>query len=484
MTSQKFTTKTASLRTVLLDTRKINSKKVETDELILNGENIEEKIPKFVPKEHVHRCEITEDENYIIYDDMGNLVDCKLDKLVTQNYLFLGRHDITEFSYDLSNLSYGTGMFENCGNLTTFKSSLPTLTAAGGMFTNCNLSEESVENILNSLAEKDNNAAISMTINSLALPKLCEITNTSYQDFHRVYQGTKSIPFKNYTLSVDLKDLPAGYKTVEYLESTGTQFIDTELKLNDKSEIRCELSITKRRDDGNDQGLFGVFQEPSFRAVWRQNGILYFFILERGYEDISIENIPLNEKIKIIFNSSSLRLNELYYNFSKHDSFETLSTAHVFTAAELGHTYRACERIYNFSIYNENNLQLQFIPCIDNLGNPCMFDAVSKQTFRNQDNIDPESDFLYPSSESSTYSLRKEIPTYGRMTEHGIQKLYHLPEDYEGEAEDFIKENNFKELVYTEKPNDGKNYIFHWKETDTQLIVVWTEVEKEELEYV
>lgn len=165
---------------------------------------------------------------------------------------------------------------------------------------------------------------------------------------------------------------------------------------------------------------------------------------------------------------------------AENSGFECSKTARLFRAVGLC----SVARIYNFSISRAGALQLQFIPCIDNLGNPCMFDAVSKQTFRNQDNIDPESDFLYPSSESSTYSLRREIPAYGRMTEHGIQKLYHLPEDYEGEAEDFIKENNFKELVYTEKPNDGKNYIFHWKETDTQLVVVWTEVETEELEYV
>lgn len=484
MTSQKFTTKTASLRTVLLDTKKINSKKVETDELILNGENIEEKIPKFVPKEHVHRCEIAEDENYIIYDDMGNLVDCKLDKLRTQNYLFLSRHDITEFSYDLSNLSTGTGMFENCANLTTFKSSLPSLTAAGGMFTDCNLSEESVENILNSLTEKDNNTVINMTINSLALPKLCEMTNTSYQDFRKVYQGNKSIPFKNYRLAVNLKDLPSGYKTVEYLESTGTQWIDTGIKLTNESEVKCEyMAMESTPKDANIYGCADTYGKFYLNGRFSDYQIIFYcWGREKNrYKTWEFDTV-IGKRFKVRQNYNETEINGKIASMPEAETsgFESSQSARLFT----GDSPLSVARIYNFSISRAGALQLQFIPCIDNLGNPCMFDAVSKQTFRNQDNIDPESDFLYPSSESSTYSLRREIPAYGRMTEHGIQKLYHLPEDYEGEAEDFIEENNFKELVYTEKPNDGKNYIFHWKETDTQLIVVWAEAEKEELEYV
>ena len=322
-----------------------------------------------------------------------------------------------------------------------------------------------------------------MTINSLALPKLCEITNTSYQDFHRVYQGSKSIPFKNYTLSVDLKDLPSGYKTVEYLESTGTQWIDTGVKLSNESEVKCEfMEIVKAP---NTSALYGneTNKNARFSAFFKIGASSTLSRWDFASEMVAyLKPLETLTKYKSVHNATGVSLNGLQIiNFASAETFETGDSLTLFC---IRRAYIPQARIYSFSISRAGALQLQFIPCIDNLGNPCMFDAVSKQTFRNQDNIDPESDFLYPSSESSTYSLRREIPAYGRMTEHGIQKLYHLPEDYEGEAEDFIKENNFKELVYTEKPNDGKNYIFHWKETDTQLIVVWAEAEKEELEYV
>lgn len=37
--------------------------------------------------------------------------------------------------------------------------------------------------------------------------------------------------------------------------------------------------------------------------------------------------------------------------------------------------------------------------------------------------------------------------------------------------EQIIRQNGYKEVVYTEMPIDAETY--HWKETDTQIIQVW-----------
>ena len=48
--------------------------------------------------------------------------------------------------------------------------------------------------------------------------------------------------------------LPVGYKRLEYLESTGTQYIDTGIKLSNESEVRCDFLFSNYIQHG---ALFG-----------------------------------------------------------------------------------------------------------------------------------------------------------------------------------------------------------------------------------
>ena len=101
--------KTASVKSVTTDTKILDAKRVETAELLVDGVSISEVVPKWKPREHIYRCILEEDDDYIIYDDEGNFLDCKLDTLENGTGLFSGTKGVEEFSFSFR--------FVPCNNL-------------------------------------------------------------------------------------------------------------------------------------------------------------------------------------------------------------------------------------------------------------------------------------------------------------------------------------------------------------------------------
>lgn len=100
-----------------------------------------------------------------------------------------------------------------------------------------------------------------------------------------------------------------------------------------------------------------------------------------------------------------------------------------------------------------------------------MFDMVTKKPFYNQGT----GDFIYP-TESSTYSLRRVLPDWGKLTENGLRRLYHAPASYRGELIDYALENGYKPIVEPEKPETGY-WSPRWTETEDEIVLEWVETE-------
>ena len=193
--------KTASVKSVTTDTKILDAKRVETAELLIDGVSISEVVPKWKPREHIYRCVLEEDDDYIIYDDEGNFLDCKLDTLENGTGLFQGTKGVEEFSF-----------------------SLPSLTTGSNMFANCNLGEKAVESILRTIPEySEGSHLLTMKMSADAFEKFNEITGNILGE-----PGT--ISYKGWDITSNaVLALPAGYRRVEYLESAGTQYISTNL---------------------------------------------------------------------------------------------------------------------------------------------------------------------------------------------------------------------------------------------------------------
>ena len=220
--------------------------------------------------------------------------------------------------------------------------------------------------------------------------KPCMFDTVSRTAFYN--QGTGEFLYKLKTPLI--RKLPRGYQPLEYLESTGTQWIDTGISGSSESEVRCEF----------------LQHYPStvkdYRYLYHANN---FYLMEGYINSLSQERLQTGarmnaetiypywyaeEKVTTIFNIKGLSINgEMTSWKAEVGDFESTNTLHLFITSTTMASNAKLSRIYSFSISRNGVLQLDFQPCLDPTGKPCMWDYVTRRPFYNQDTTGP--DFLY-----------------------------------------------------------------------------------------
>ena len=266
--------------------------------------------------------------------------------------------------------------------------------------------------------------------------------------------------------------LPFGYKRLDYLESTGTQHIVTDIipTISDSYEL---VYSQKSLNDDIARACFGGFNYPNIRWQYGERGTLYpdFCWMWTGTVGYAVSNLhEKGKKYTLRLSANDITLDGVTMRLgssSVSPDVNSIRPIHIFSN---GTTFASC-KIWLFR-YKNGNDHHEFIPALDPTGAPCMFDLDARRPFYNSGT----DDFIYSimENQSSTYSLRNRM--YGKMTEYGIRRLYHAPIDYSGTKEDYASENGFKQLVEFPRPEEG-NWIPKWRETDTELICEWIEEE-------
>ena len=177
-------------------------------------------------------------------------------------------------------------------------------------------------------------------------------------------------------------ELPAGYQLCNYLESTGTQTINTGLTpvYGDKINV-----IAYRTSDENSM----VFASGTLTITSATSKFYcrYFTSTNTGAIEISSANFPADAQYHHIMLSQ-----DGFYvdgNFVKElpGKRAEAGTLIIFRGtSKLGKV-----RIKRFYITRGGAYTLNLIPALDRNGTPCMYDTVSKQTFYNE----RTGDFLY-----------------------------------------------------------------------------------------
>lgn len=182
-------------------------------------------------------------------------------------------------------------------------------------------------------------------------------------------------------------NLPKGYTRLDFLESTGSQYIDTALTANQASSfnVDCEVNANSGVVSG---AVFGaqngnVYQD---RAGWSE-----YTADTRGWmfwgwtsEDTPLPTPP-TERHRVELSQSGL-----YYNgsqlrdFSGSGNFQTSGTCWLFARNRPGTTVtKYYGKIYSFTFSQDGKPQLNFIPALAPDGIPCMFDTVTKTAYKN-----------------------------------------------------------------------------------------------------
>ena len=189
--------------------------------------------------------------------------------------------------------------------------------------------------------------------------------------------------------------LPAEYQQVEYIESSGTQWIDTKIIANDVLTINSKFNITKLT--GDHQGIFGggwSSTNQTFQLILNTNTLS----INLGYGgeyisvpyDTNIHNVTLSAN-KLVFDNEIKEISK-----EINDTRTFLLFVRRKDNFGSGIQQGSCSRIYFCEMKYKNNLTKNFIPCysktnvIDVNGKQCqknaigMYDTVEGKFYTNQ----------------------------------------------------------------------------------------------------
>ena len=177
--------------------------------------------------------------------------------------------------------------------------------------------------------------------------------------------------------------LLSGYTEVEYIESTGTQYIDTGFIPNQDTKVELGYKIT--RDLSTGFPLFGS------RTSASSNGFSYqrygSGVMGGQYgSNITYSTTPpdtnrhtvVRDKNKIYLDGTEIA-NQTYTTFACPGNLYINAMNNNGTAA-----VQNCNVAYYYmKIWDNGTLIRYFIPCLDDSGVPCLYDLVNKKTYYN-----------------------------------------------------------------------------------------------------
>lgn len=225
----------------------------------------------------------------------------------------------------------------------------------------------------------------------------------------------KKLIFNN-TIVWEKNKLPNEYQQVEYIESTGTQYIDTQIYGTEKTSIDITYEYNS---NATSSGILGnrIAQKQNEFLLGTSSNLIpdYLFL---GYANSGISNnsqnytnynIPINSSIKyrIIINPGLypnptltpnfnlnpktpykfVNINGIDYIVSNitNQKFMTFKTLDIFKIYTSQNDYSLTSaKLYNLRIYNGNELRRDFIPCYHKSDNEIgLYDLINEVFYTN-----------------------------------------------------------------------------------------------------
>ena len=172
--------------------------------------------------------------------------------------------------------------------------------------------------------------------------------------------------------------LPSGYTQLEYIESTGTQWIDTGIKITSSDIIETEFKNSVSLQSG---ALYGVYKA----------GESSVFYANRTYYAYDKNNTVVNTRISINtqwhttihnFVNGTLQLDDTVVNFRPF-AFANNITSRLFSRYYNSYGYNFIGAIRKHKITRNGVVILDLVAAQDSSGNVGMYDMVSRTFFAN-----------------------------------------------------------------------------------------------------
>ena len=200
--------------------------------------------------------------------------------------------------------------------------------------------------------------------------------------------------------------LPPEYQEVEYIESDGTQYIDTGFVPNQNTEFEVEYELNKQGTYGIIFGGEQAYSNNAFHMYVSGSPKKWDIGFGRFYT-YSIE-VEFNKKIKYKINKTSYYFDNVEYTYISNPTFDNARAVYLFAdnRSSVLLDVNAQKKIYKCSIKDNNTLVRNFIPCYRKSDNEIgMYDTVNKVFYTNQGT----GTFL--KGNNVVHTIRYKIPT-------------------------------------------------------------------------
>ena len=172
--------------------------------------------------------------------------------------------------------------------------------------------------------------------------------------------------------------LPSGYKRLEYIQSSGTQQIDTGFKPNNNTKITADAEYIS--SDGTYPALFGARNGGSqqFWLFWGGSA----FISRYNTSDITVA-ATLTDRHQFTLNKNVLSIDGSSATGATA-TFQSNYNAYLFSVNASGSTSYCCKaRLYSCQIYDNGTLIRDYIPCQTTAGEIGLWDDVNSVFYGN-----------------------------------------------------------------------------------------------------
>lgn len=178
-----------------------------------------------------------------------------------------------------------------------------------------------------------------------------------------------------------IEGLPDDFTPVSFLQSSGSQYIDTGRKLTQDSDITIDFSIVGGIN--RSAGIFGSRESASKNNLTLILDMDARFLVDfseyRQHRFITAASL---ERTKIQINRAGVLVNDiLKKSWSDVADFETPTNGLIFDIGNNNWTgNKAVMRLYS---YTDGDAQ-RLVPCLDANGVPCLYDLIGKTALYNQ----------------------------------------------------------------------------------------------------
>ena len=181
--------------------------------------------------------------------------------------------------------------------------------------------------------------------------------------------------------------LPSSYTAVDYLQSSGTQWIDTGYKYGASSDVEIKFSAPDT-DNGTDLGAQDSNDNKYKFAIVLAGGNLLWFARggdSRNFHVSDMQKPLILRNVGNLFKVTDSAGKEQTLTVTDNGFVGSQLSIYLFARhTPTGAIQMSKSQIYYCRFYENDELVCDMRPCLDADGVPCMYDLIRRRTLYNQ----------------------------------------------------------------------------------------------------